>query len=57
MRKRSLRQTNPHLKNPKAVKTAICRMVESSSAIEGINVVVKVVNGEFIVTAKPHSKK
>ncbi|EDR36053.1 hypothetical protein COXBURSA334_1648 [Coxiella burnetii Q321] len=57
MRKRSLRQSNPHLKNPLAVKKAICRMVESSSAIEGINVKVSVVNGEFTVTAKEPSKK
>lgn len=57
MKKRSLRQTNPHLHDPIKVKQAISRMVESSSAIEGINVKVKVVNGDFTVTVKPPSKK
>ncbi len=54
---KSLRQTNPHLKNPQAVKKAICRMVESSSAIEGIHMEVKVVKGKFIATAKSPEEK
>lgn len=41
--------TNPYLRDPEALAEAICRSVESSSAIEGINVDVRAhkVNGVY----------
>ena len=41
--------TNPHLRDPHTFAQAICRNVESSSAIEGINVKIEAekVNGVY----------
>lgn len=42
--------TNPHLRDPKKRVEAVCRMVESSSAIEGIHVKITPIlqeNGEY----------
>ena len=49
--------TNPYLQDPRKLEKAICRNVESSSAIEGIEIKIKVVKGKFITTAKGPSKK
>jgi hypothetical protein len=45
----TLANTNPHIRDPKARAEAICRSVENSSAIEGIDVDVKAykVNGRY----------
>ncbi len=41
--------TNPYLRDPKAFAKALCRNVESSSAIEGIKVKISTYqkNGEY----------
>ena len=38
MRKKSLKETNPYLKNPKQYETALIANVITSSAVEGIRV-------------------
>ena len=53
--------TNPYLKDPKNVADGICRMVKSSSAVEGIHINVKATekNGgyQFNVTPQSTQKK
>ena len=53
--------TNPHLKYPKKVAQGICRMVKSSSAVEGIyvNINAAAKNGayQFTVTSQLSQKK
>lgn len=49
--------TNPYLKDPKKVAEGICRMVKSSSAVEGIHVNVKATarNGGYQFSVTPQS--
>ena len=51
MTKNSLLKTNQYLKSPEKLYSALCRSVETSSAIEGIHVSVKKAEGQkkFIV--------
>ena len=51
--KKSLLDTNPHLKDPAARTKALARNVVTSSAVEGINVVRNASNGRFVSCAKP----
>lgn len=61
MRKNFVMDTNPYLKDPKNVADGICRMVKSSSAVEGIHINVKATekNGgyQFNVTPQSTQKK
>lgn len=57
MKNKRVIDINPYLKDTQKLEKAICRNVESSSAIEGINIKIKVVNGKFIATATESSKK
>jgi hypothetical protein len=41
MKKKNLRQTNPHLKDPKKIDQRLIRTVLSSSRIEGIDMSAK----------------
>lgn len=38
MKKKSLKETNPYLKNPKKYETALIKNVITSSAVEGIRI-------------------
>lgn len=53
--------TNPHLRDPKARAAAVCRMVETSFAVENIHVKVKATehNGryQFSSIVQPHDEK
>ncbi len=47
--------TNPYLKDPEKVVQGICRMVQSSSAVEGIYVNVTAIakNGDYQFSVTP----
>jgi hypothetical protein len=58
--KKSLQDTNPHLKDPKKREEALTRNVRSSSAVEGISVHRDSETGRFHSTKKaatPDEKK
>jgi hypothetical protein len=50
--KKSLIETNPHLKDPAKRAQALARNVVSSSAIEGIRVTRNANSGRFVSTDK-----
>jgi hypothetical protein len=55
MKKRTLTDANPTLKDPQRLAEFVCRMVEGSSAIEGINVKLTYKDGKFISTPQVSS--
>lgn len=55
--KNSLLKTNIYLKNLPAKNKALARNITSSSAIEGIHVVLDAKTGRFLSQIKPKSTK